>query len=335
MQATALQEQLGLRLVSKKVPFEITVIESAQRPRENDRVPGSAQEELGRSGPSAGLIPNTPSQLQPLSFEVTSIKPTDPTTPQRGNALPCSGLPRLNPKRFQAVGVTTYTLIAWALGTDSCVFLAQHGLITVGPSWVRSERFDIDAVMPDGIPAYTNMQLMGAAAPKLQLMLQAMLADRFKLVAHRDTKEMAVYALMVAKASKLQESKEGSCSAPGSSPLSGSASRHICGGSVILDNGATLTYESFGIGLNGFAQRLGPRLDRPVVNRSDVPGLFDFSITFTPDDATPGFPRSQSADPGGPSLFTAIQEQLGLKLEPTRAPVTTLVIDQVERPKPN
>jgi bla regulator protein BlaR1 len=269
------------------------------------------------------------------TFDVASIKPSDPAAPQRGNPIPCAGVPRLTPQRFQATGVTTYTLIAWAFGQDSCVSLAQHNLLSGAPGWVRSEKFDIDAVMPEGTPTYTNIQLMDRAAPKLQLLLQTLLTDRFKLALHRDSREMSVYALVPGKTGfKLDEAKTGSCIAPGTAPAPGSPPR-FCGGSIVLDRGATILFQTFAIGLDDFAQRLTPRLDRPVLNQTGISGVFDFSINFTPDDATPVFPRAQLDGPSGPSFFTAIEEQLGLKLEPTKARMPMLVIDQVEHPKPN
>ncbi len=84
-----------------------------------------------------------------------------------------------------------------------------------------------------------------------------------------------------------------------------------------------------------FAERLG-LLDRPVIDKTGIPGMFTFHVEFAFDDSTPGLRPAPSDEPGGgPSIFTAVQEQLGLKLEPTKGPGDFLVIDSVERPSEN
>src|SRR5262249_28215212 len=96
-------------------------------------------------------------------------------------------------------------------------------------------------------------------------------------------------------------------------------------------------FEMPGVSLEGFIKGLGIRacLDRPIIDSTGVKGAFDFAVEFTPDEATPCFPSASGTDVGGPSIFTALQEQLGLKLEPARSSVDTIVIDHIERPSLN
>ena len=167
-------------------------------------------------------------------------------------------------------------------------------------------------------------------------MLQAQLADSFKLTIHRETKELPIYSLVVAKGgSKLQEAKPGDSYANG---LKGPDGRP--GGAHVMRMGrGELTAQ--GIGMNEIAHLLTPQTGRTVVDNTGLKGNYDFKLHWTPDQSTPalggpgGGPDSSTSSESGPSLFTAIQEQLGLKLEPGKAPVEILVIDHVERPSEN
>jgi uncharacterized protein (TIGR03435 family) len=193
-------------------------------------------------------------------------------------------------------------------------------------------------------------------------MLQALLKDRFQLKTHLETREVPGYALTVAKGGpKLTPHQEGSCVDTGLvKPLTTAPPQHtpgempaICGANhsgkgtcpnVILDvPGVTLDYFArtfLGIAFWG----------RPIINKTGISGLFDIHLEFTPDASTPGPPGMvrppvatnpdggpPAADslPEGPSLSTALQQQLGLKLEPAKGPRELLVIDHVERPSGN
>ena len=164
-----------------------------------------------------------------------------------------------------------------------------------GPGWITSERYDIDA-QAQGNP---GMDIMRGP------MLLALLEDRFKLKTHRETREVPVYALTVTDdGPKLQ-------------PPSGN---------------------SRGASLDEFSKLLHSALDRPVIDRTGIAGRFDFHLEFAPDETTPrplGGGRGGGPRPAGPTIFTAIQEQLGLKLEPADGPVEFVVIDRVEKPAEN
>jgi uncharacterized protein (TIGR03435 family) len=158
-------------------------------------------------------------------------------------------------------------------------------------------------------------------------MLQGLLADRFKLKYHQVAKELPVYALVVAKGGiKLQESKEGSCvvPGPGDAPIEpGQRSPNFCGTYFWRRNqvdGTRITMSQLIVALDG-------RLDRPLIDKTDLSGVRDVHLTWNPDDGP--------NDDAGPSIYTALQEQLGLRLEATKGAVPVLVIDHIERPSEN
>jgi len=183
-------------------------------------------------------------------------------------------------------------------------------------------------------------------------MLQALLEDRFKVKVHRETREVPVYSLTAMKSPKLKPFEEGSCAVldfskppvlvPGEKPIP------FCGLSMRRRKELNVTWEVHGGSLDDLARALGSDLDRIVINKTGITGKFDFYMEFVPDETTaglnslrvgggePAFPQPASTDPpGGPSIFTAIQEQLGLKLESAKGPREFLVIDRVERPTEN
>jgi uncharacterized protein (TIGR03435 family) len=199
-----------------------------------------------------------------------------------------------------------------------------------GPSWINTERYMINA-KAEGTPSQPMMR-----GP----MLQALLEDRFQLKIRREIREVPVYVLTVAKGGpKLKASKEGSCPTPG--PPAGVS----CPGSVwIARKGLNMTVDQQET-LDGLARMLIQRLGRPVIDKTGIKGMFDFHLEFAPDETTggtlpgggdrAGAPADTPADPSGPSIFTAVQEQLGLKLDSARGPGEVLVIDRVERPSEN
>jgi uncharacterized protein (TIGR03435 family) len=182
-------------------------------------------------------------------------------------------------------------------------------------------------------------------------MLQALLEERFKLKVHWETKEVPVYALTVAKGGpKLQPFKEGSCyllditqlyAPTKAAPRPGQPCRN--GNSRKGSNGIV---DWRGLSVDQFAKQvLIGVVDRPVIDRTGIAGKFSFHLEFAPDQATPHFLPGGALDTGqagpsdepvgGPSIFSAIQEQLGLKLVPAKGPRDFLVIDHVERPSEN
>jgi uncharacterized protein (TIGR03435 family) len=217
------------------------------------------------------------------------------------------------PGRLAITNVTLKRLIlnAWDL---------QDYQLYGDPSWIASEHYDIQA-RPEGNPSVQQME-----GP----MLQALLEVRFKLVIHRETRQLPVYELTIARGgAKLQRAKEGGCtpypadSPPPSTAAPGEVRPRYCGFSR--------TGEATGVSIPQLAtvlsrQYIPSGLHRPIVDRTGLTGTFDFHLEWTPDLAT----VPQSDDAAGPSIFTALQEQLGLKLESAKGPVEVLVIDHVE-----
>jgi uncharacterized protein (TIGR03435 family) len=254
----------------------------------------------------AGLASIALMNAQP-AFEVASIKP-NLSGSQAMLFLPAPG-------RFDAENQTLQHLLMRA-------YDVKDFQMSGGPGWINSDHYDIQA-KAEGNPSPDQMRLM----------LQTLLRERFKLALHRETKELPIYALTVAKGGlKLQPPKEGSCISPDPNNPSvrtpGQKQSDFCGfggtGRGTLDaTSATMTH------LAGMFSLL---LDRVVVDKTGIAGEFRVHLTFAPDEVATGLPAASDA---GPSLFTAVQEQLGLKLESTRGPVEVLVIDQMERPSEN
>jgi uncharacterized protein (TIGR03435 family) len=274
---------------------------------------------------------------QGLSFEVASIKPSNPNAgggdgkTKGGGPGPRAGLDhgRLN---FSS---TLFGLIIRAYGIAGCGEIkADCVLISGGPEWLKKDRFDIQAKMPDGSPDYTFLQFLRGQAPQIELMLQAMLAERFNLKFHREMKQLPVYALtVVKKGSKLKEAsgemiqlKDGTSVKNQSllwtpAPLpDGTRSDHLIR-MFVRDQS-----------MQSLVDSLSRLMDRPVLDRTGLKGTFDITMDYEKNQDgtdTPG------ADIMGPAMFTAFQEQLGLKFESTRAPVEVLIIDHVEKPSEN
>jgi uncharacterized protein (TIGR03435 family) len=234
-------------------------------------------------------------------FEVASIKPSDPNRP--GRRLFSIG----NGTQVSAVGATVSDLIVFAYG----VHVRQ---ISGAPAWVESDKFDITGKPEGGGRPNPN---------QFKTMLQKLLADRFQLAFHRDKKPLTVYALTVGKnGSKLTRSEA-------ASPIPNLPFRP---GNLPASNAT----------MEEFAGVMQAHLDRPVADQTGLKGRFDFHLQWTPDETqsdslrAPGQPpKPPEGAETQPDLFTAIQQQLGLKLESTRAQVDVLVIDKVEKPSEN
>jgi uncharacterized protein (TIGR03435 family) len=270
--------------------------------------------------------PALSAQSQPLSnFEVASIRPCKVEPGDRsggGNSSPG----RLNVKCTTVKGLINQAYLLFANGQF------RVGLpppIEGGPAWIDSEHYEINAKAE----ASVRREILNGP------MLQALLEDRLKLRVHRETREVPVYGLTVAKGGlKLQPFKEGSCTpvdrtqfAPFSGPPTPDQIAKNCHARAIKD-GLTLKVEAQGMTLDEFSKVFldTHTLGRPVVNKTGISGRFDFHLEYAPDRGSPG------DDPGaGPSIFTALQEQLGLKLESTKGPGEFLVIDSIERPSEN
>jgi uncharacterized protein (TIGR03435 family) len=175
-----------------------------------------------------------------------------------------------------------------------------------GPGWIDSEKYDIVAKEP-----------FGASTGQQPLMLRALLADRFKLAFHRETKELSVYGLVIAKnGPKIKNDPPGG---------TGDGSRSSSPGHL-TSTGTTMAQ------LATFLA--GPRaaLGRPVVDKTGLNGVFSFTLDWTPDSLggeTGGMSQKEAKQ--APALLTAVQEQLGLRLEVQKAPVEILIVDRAEK----
>ena len=219
------------------------------------------------------------------------------------------------------------------------VWNLQDFQIVGGPEWINQDRWDVNAKAPESlIQQQPQQQQPMQQQQQLLMMMRTMLADRFQLVVHNENREMPVYAIVLArpdgrfgpqlKRSELdcnalaEAIKRGEATPPPRSP-----DRPFCG----TRTGAG-TIMTSGVQMADFARNLAPSTGRIVLDRTGLTGPFDIELKFTPDPLGPGV-----GDPATdvPSLFVAIQEQLGLKLEAVRAPVDVLVIDSAQRPTEN
>ena len=269
---------------------------------------------------AAGQLPAVaaggPSIDPETRFEVVSIKRFDAP----GGATPRSGT---RGTRYDFFGLPLRWLVAQAFRAP----LSGERLVGL-PEWIDTERYAIAGTIPDGVP--------GSALPVLMTNL---LKDRFRMVAHTETREMPVYNLVLARSDKrlgpsLKETSaecraamEASLAAPqrGASPPKVSGACPPPGLNIgFLSQG--------GIDMAILTQDLINMVGRPVIDRTGLTGRYDFTLKWTPAPGTGG-PSGPPVDSDAPSIFTAVQEQLGLKLEAGRGPVEVVVIDRLEKPE--
>jgi bla regulator protein blaR1 len=216
------------------------------------------------------------------------------------------------------------------LGLIAGAYNVKPFQIAGAPGWIESARYDVVA-KPSVNPVKKTItrESMVKDQTEMRLMLQSLLEDRFQLRFHRETKELPVYALTIAKGGlKLPEA---GCTTydfnnPPPRPAPGEKRPDYCGNLSAGGSGPKQTVNAFGITMTDFIGLFSDYTERVVVDKTGFTGKFNAHLEFTPDDAQ---------DSSGPSLFTAIEEQLGLKLESTKSPVEVLVIDHVERPSEN
>ena len=260
------------------------------------------------------------SQPAPLTFEVASIKPSPPDERYFMMQLqPGGGL--------RATGVTLKMLITQA-------YDVREFQVSGGPGWINTARYDIvarpehnaDSDPPPEDPRKMSDEQRKTLGEQMRARLVALLADRFRLKVHRETQQALAYLLVVGKnGPKLKQTEEGS----------ETRGRMRMGRGELNGDGVKLEF---------LAQVLANQLGRPVVDKTGLTGNYDIKLAWTPDPGQPaplplgpppGLEPSPAPDPSGPSIFTAIEEQLGLRLESQKAPIETIVIDSVEKPSEN
>lgn len=295
-------------------------------------------------------------QVPTPAFEVASIKPAAPLDPAKIAAGQLHVGMTIDGARVDIGFFSLADLIRTAYNVKPYQ--------VTGPDWMSAQRFDMVAKMPEG-----------ASKDQVPQMLQALLAERFKLTVHRDSKEHSVYALMVGKnGPKLKESPPDADPAPssapggGDTPAPGSGNGPLrvnrSGNGMVISGGrggatrvsmgpnGTIHMEVSKMAMPAFADMLSPFVDRPVVDMTELKGNYQVALDLSLDDmriaarsagvAVPGLapggePSRQSgldapaaSDPSGSSIFAAVQ-QLGLKLDPRKAPMEMIVIDHLEK----
>jgi uncharacterized protein (TIGR03435 family) len=242
-------------------------------------------------------------------FEVASIK----LHPGIGNLVHIQPLPG---GRLVVENFSLKFLIQTAYGGDASQILG-------GPDWIGSDRYDIEAKAEGNA---SGKQMTGP-------MLQTLLEDRFKLSTHREIRQLPIYELTLAKGGvRMRHATAGACipfsmdSAPWPTPAPGEPLPNFCGFRGFGVEGLNRKLEMAGVTMTELASALSrSELRRKIIDRTGLADAFDVHMTWSLDSPS-------SADP---SLFTAIQEQLGLKLESAKGPVEVLVIDHIERPTAN
>ena len=280
-----------------------------------------------------GLLHATQSRAQSQSpnvvatspvYEVASIKPNK-SGDNRSRIM-------FSPDGLSATGGTLQMLIM------SAYEISPHQ-ISGAPSWLDSERYDIEAKMDSSTADELRKMSEDERKVARQHMLQALLADRLKLTIHRESKELPVYALVVAKdGPKFQEAKPGDTYSNGVKGPDGHA-----GAGMMFGGNGTLTGQ--GVPLVNLVRFLTRVLGRSVIDKTGLTSKYDFTLKWTEERQAPMFKGTEGSQPGtggisapessGPSIFTAVQEQLGLKLESGKGPVDILIIDHVEKPSEN
>ena len=279
---------------------------------------------LASAPPIRAQSPPTSSPPTP-TFEVASIKPNKSGSPGTRIMIP--------PGKVTVSGITLKQFIAIA-------YHVRDFQVSGGPSWINSDRYDIDAKAEDSVVEELRKLPPEEGAKQMGLMVQSLLADRFQLKVSHTLKDLPVYALVIAKnGPKLHEANPGDTYPNGIKGLDGVAHP----GMMRMGRGQ-LTGQALPMG--SLVMLLSQQLGRTILDQTGLKGKYDFELQWTPDQGQgamlpgppgggPGADSPPPPDASGPSIFTAIQEQLGLKLESTKGPVDILVIDHIEKPSEN
>jgi bla regulator protein BlaR1 len=278
----ALREQVGLTLESRKGPVEMFVIERVERPSDNFTPPPQAQE----------LAPPVAAKSQPPRFDVISSKPRPRERREYLLKRECVN------DRFVGANTPLSWIINWSFGL-------HDWQVTGLPEWSQTfqDSYDLEAK---------------AAAPmgqdQCRAMVQSLLADRLQMKAHRETRELPVYFLVIGKTgSKLRDIESGA-GAPGA----------IVNGTQQIDGEGSEPPRGWPVARLANVLSDIRSVGRPVIDKTGLSGVYSFNLVFSTKEGDEK-----------PSIFTAVQEQLGLRLEPARAPLELLVVDHLEKPTAN
>jgi uncharacterized protein (TIGR03435 family) len=249
------------------------------------------------------ILPIAPAQT-PATFDVASIRQNTTATDGRHHIYndPAES-------HFRTVNLSVKDLIQFAYGLPVSQILG-------GPPWLDSAMFDIDAKSDPSVDAELHALPTAEARRRKQAMVQALLADRFHLAAHQETRQLPIFNLVLAKAGPRFQPDPNI----GNTVDTGRNHLHVSG----MQNTLPI-----------LARELSQVLGRVVVDQTGLTGSYDLKLRWTPEDAPPPLLNGAPDPNAPPDLFTAIQEQLGLKLESSKGPVPILVLDHVEMPSAN
>lgn len=250
---------------------------------------------------AVGALAQTPAPRPTFdAFEVATIKPVSPEE-ARGRYIRIEGT-----NRFVGKNYTLKLLIAAAYNLNPRV-------ISGGPDWLDSEHYDIAALTPGDVRPTRDEQMV---------MLRKLLTDRFQLSFHRESREFSVYELEVAK---------------GGPKLKATAKPDDAPALINVVYPDRIKLPARNVTMGDFASMLQrAMLDRPVVDKTGLTGRYDFDLEWAQDESQfDGSVGAAPADASAAPFFTAIQQQLGLKLVATRGPVDALIVDKAERPSAN
>lgn len=307
-----------------------------------------AAQSLSNGGQGAVIVqsgaPTSPNAAVPTdaavpAFEVASVKKhANDSDGGRGMRVMMGG-PDVS--QFRASNVTAKMLIATA-------YSVKEFQIAGGPSWINSERWDIDAKVEDSLAAELKKLPRQEQQAQQALMLRPLLADRFKLQITRSTKESNVLALVVAKGGpKLKEvpapDLQAAFGPPPVAPARGDSPVLRPGGAMMtMGTNGLATLKMSAVPMSSLVNLLSLQVGQQVVDQTGLTGHYDMTLQFS-GQGLGGFPAvtvagdspNANADNGAPSLFTALQEQVGLKLESAKGPVDTIAVDHIEEPSEN
>lgn len=259
--------------------------------------------------------------LSGFKFDVVSIKPAKDPSGAWGLNDTNDGIRGLN--------IPLVYLVHHAFG------IYEDNRYPRAPNWIKSENYDIEAKMESSMAEQFRKLPRAQRIVAEQHMLQVLLQERFNLKAHRDTKEFPVYFLVIAKnGSKLQELKP--------DPNDPSADMGVWGGGGTREGVTTMTAHI--VPIEQLARQLTGIVGRTVLDKTGLAGRYDLTLKYTPEyvalrsstaAASEGQPATSASSPSGISIFSALQDQLGLKLESGKGPVEIIVIDHIEHASGN
>lgn len=253
--------------------------------------------------PASTDVLDTCASVSPAAFDVASVKPSE--------RLSGSSTFRGRQDSLTAGG-TAFRMIefAWDL---------RDFQVAGGPGWINAATWEVTAKVDK--PAADWSTLRNEDRDRIeQQRMQAVLAQRFALQCHFETKELPVYNLVLAKGGSKLKPTPADAATKGSLDLNGRNRQN--------------RVEAKGITMGPVVAMLTQSLGRTVIDKTGLAGLYDFSLTYT-SDPDAGSSASDADAPSGPTIFTALQEQLGLKLESAKGPVQVLVVDHIEKPSEN